>query len=156
MNQQTKIFIDYFINVVYFCLGISSIVIGLIDKDDCDYTTLKFLNINHFLIIIGTGSVIFSIYYLMCNILVSYNKISGIPKSVILLVTMLHVLFIIFWYAIGFNIIFSSNMKCVLKKSFHVIYALVVWSLMAIFLAINQAIYNYRELTNKQYYTLLI
>ena len=155
MDHRTKNFIIYFINLVYLCLGISSAIIGFVDKNDCGYTIMKFININNFLIIIGIGSIFFSFYYITCNILLANKKIDHIPKSVILLVTILYVLFIIFWYVAGYCIIIS-NSDCVFKKSFRVIYVLVIWSLLSVCLAINQTVFYYQRITDEQYYMLLI
>lgn len=143
----------YLSNIIYLAIGITSLIIGIVDKQSCEYETIKLFTINNFLITIGTGSIIFSCYYLVIAVLLQFEKITCIPKSILFTSTILHVLFILYWYAVGYNvIIYSKNMKCITVGSFHAIYTLTIWSVVFISVTINQTIFYYRLLQGKPEY----
>lgn len=146
MNDRIKIIIYHLALILYLLLGIASVIIGFVDKHDCEYNDINWFSVNKLLIYSGFGSCVFASYYLLASY-ITYRTNYRIPRMIELVMLWLHIIFIIVWYAMGGFLIINIDRACITKKSFHVIYALVVWSLVYVFIGFCQAFTNFRLIT---------
>lgn len=115
--------------VIALPLGITSIVLSQVEKDQCDYKDQLGLDIKHYLLGSGIASVCTACLIAIFGLLsLRMDEMAMVP---IIITVVINALFGIAWFVIGAIILFRSNIQCITEGSVPVVYALVLWCISA-------------------------
>jgi hypothetical protein len=135
--------------IITLPLAITSTVLGAIHPGSCDYTDAMGLNAAQWLLGLGISSIIVIVILGACFGIILFEMESCILFGGIgvMVITVLNILFGIAWFVVGGIILFRGDIECIRNGSSHVIYALVLWCISALF-TVWECLKNKKQASN--------
>lgn len=116
-------------------LAITSIVLGSTSPGTCDYEDKMGLDVAKYLLGLGISSVITCVVLISCYVMLLCD--APVAQIGIVIISILNALFGLAWFIVGAVILFRGNIDCIRNGSSHVIYALVLWCISALYFVKN-------------------
>lgn len=115
-------------------LAITSTVLGSIHSGICDHTDSMGLNVAHYLIGLGITNLSICVLLIFSIICIMFGLCMSVCISIVAITYVFDALFGLSWFIVGGIVLFRSNVDCINQESSHVIYALVLWCISALFI----------------------
>ena len=119
-------------------LAITNFAFGITDHVPCDTEDTMGLDVGDYLVGSGISGIaicaLLSFMYILILLDISPNIASG---RAIMVTNLYSALFAFVWFIVGAIILFKGNIECIKDSSTHVIYALEMWCISVLCMAMN-------------------